>query len=212
MGDVGDNTCLDEENRRDLDHAMAVGLSRTRHQMLGDHVEGTLEKVEVERHLLPETTKGFKRAVADARAAGFTWEQITQRLPGLASTHGPHAAERLFEMVSVAGSGPGERYARWRCADCDGLVRHYGLYCGHSLGAEPGHRGHCERQPAAVSAYEAGLEADDHPAVGSTRAVSDHIGNLTLRAEPIELEGRGWNCEARVPPHEAGTQAHRRSL
>ena len=111
---------------------------RTRHQMLGDHAEGTLEKVEVERHLLLETTKGSKRAAADARAAGFTWEQITQRLPGLASTHEPHAAERLFEMVSVAArvwanAMPGGA-ALTVMASCATMARTAGILSMPSLG------------------------------------------------------------------------------
>ncbi len=69
VNDVAGQAGLNDEWRRNLDQATYVGLSRTRHQMLGDHAEGALEKVEVERRLLAETTKGFKRAVADARAA-----------------------------------------------------------------------------------------------------------------------------------------------
>lgn len=98
-----------DRRRRDLDQAMYVGLSRTRRQMLGDHGDGLLDKVEVERLLVTETTKAFARAVAEARAADFTWQQITQRVPGLVRNFGPQAAERLFEMVAVVGSRPGER-------------------------------------------------------------------------------------------------------
>ena len=49
MSDVAGQAGLNDERSRDLDQAMYVGLSRTRHQMLGDHVDGVLNKVEVER-------------------------------------------------------------------------------------------------------------------------------------------------------------------
>jgi hypothetical protein len=181
---------LDDERRRLLDQTMCVGLSRTRHQMLG-HDEGVLDKVEVERRLVMETTKAFNRAVADARAADLTWHQITQRVPGLVTAYGPRAVEQLFEMVAVAGSRLGDRYAPWRCGECDGLVRDYGPYGGHPIDAEPGHRGDCGRQTVAISAYEASLEADGQPAAGIMRAVSDHVSATPSCAHPIELEGPG---------------------
>lgn len=191
MSDAGDYAGPDEMRRRDLDQAMYVGLSRTRRQMLRDHGNGVLDMVEVERRLVMETTKAFDRAVADARAADFTWEEITQRVPGLVRTYGPHAAEKLFEMVAVVGARVGERYAPWRCGECDGLVRDYGPYGGHPVDVEPGHRVDCERQAVEVSAHEAGLEADDQPAVGITRAASHHFRNLECQHQPIEFEGPG---------------------
>ncbi len=180
-----------DRRRRALDQAMYVGLSRTRRQMLGDHGDGLLDKVEVERLLVTETTKAFARAVAEARAANFSWEQIAQRVPGVVRNFGPQAAERLFEMVAVVGSRPGERYAQWRCGECDGLVRDYGPYGGHPVDAEPGHRGDCERQTRAVRAYEAGLEADDQPANGILRVASDDISNLKPRSQPMDIQGPG---------------------
>ena len=146
---------------------------------------------EMERLLVTETTKAFAQAVAEARAADFTWQQITQRVPGLVRNFGPQAAERLFEMVAVMGSRPGERYAQWRCGECDGLVRDYGPYGGHPVDAEPGHRGDCERQTGVVRAYEAGLEADDQPANGILRVASDDISNLKPRSQPIEMQRPG---------------------
>jgi hypothetical protein len=191
MSDAGGYAGPDEMRRRDLDQTMYVGLSRTRRQMLGDQGDGVLDMVEVERRLVMETTKAFDRAVADARAADFTWEEITQRVPGLVRTYGPHAAEKLFEMVAVVGSRLGERYAPWRCSECDGLVRDFDPYGGHPVDVEPGHRADCERQAVEVSAYEAGLEADDQPAVGITRAASHHFRNLEYKYQPIEFEGPG---------------------
>ena len=117
--------------RRDLEQAIYVGLSRTRHQMLVDHADEVLDKEEVERLLVMKTTKAFDRAVADARPADCSWEQITQRVPGLVRTYGPQAAETLFEMVAVVGSRLGERYVPWRCGECAGRVRDYGPYGGH---------------------------------------------------------------------------------
>lgn len=191
MSDVEGFAGLDDERRRDLDQAMYVGLSRTRRQMLGDHADGVLDRVEVERRLVMETTKAFDRAVTDARAADFTWQQITDRVPGLVTAYGPRAVESLFEMVAVAGSRLGDRYAPWRCGECDGLVRDYGPYGGHPVDVEPGHRVDCERQAVEVSAYEAGLEADDQPAVGITRAASHHFRNLEYQRQPIDFEGPG---------------------
>lgn len=150
MSDFAGYAGLGDERRRGLDQAMYVGLSRTRRQMLGGHADGVLDKVEVERLLVMETTKAFGRAVANARAADFSWEQIAQRVTGLVRTYGPQAADRLFEMVAVVGSGLRERYAPWRCGDCDGRVRDYGPYGGHPVDSEPGHRGDCERHAAAV--------------------------------------------------------------
>ena len=191
MGGTGGYGGRDDERRRDLDQAMYVGLARTRCQMLGDHGDGLLDKVEVERRLVVETTKAFAGAVADARASDFTWQQIAQRVPSLVSAYGAHAAERLFEMVAVVGSRMGERYGLWRCGECDGLVRDYGPYGGHPVDAEPGHRGDCERQTRAVHAYEAGLEADDQPANGILRVASDDISNLKPRSQPMEIHGPG---------------------
>ncbi len=191
MSDVAGYAGLEHERRRGLDQAMRVGLARTRRRMLGDHADGLLDKVELERLLVMETTKAFDRAVADARAGDFTWEQITQRVPGLARTYGPQAADRLFETVAAVGSGLAERYVRWRCSECEGFVRDYGPYGGHPRDNEPGHRGDCERQADGVAAYDAGLEADDQPTVGIMRAVSDHISILESRPQPTEHEGPG---------------------
>lgn len=191
MSDVAGYAGLDDERRRDLDQAMYVGLSRTRHQMLGDHGDRVLDRVEVERLLVMETTKAFDRAVADARSADFTWEQIAQRVPGLVKTHGPRAAERLFEMVAAVGFSLGERYARWRCGECEGLLRDYGPYGGHPVDSEPGHREDCHRHAAAVRVHEASLEADDQPAPGNMRAISEDISRLVPRVEPVEIEGPG---------------------
>lgn len=191
MSEAGGYAGRGGERGRGPDQATYVGLSRTRRQMLGDHADGVLDKVEVERLLVMETTNAFGRTVADARAGDFSWEQIAQRVTGLVRIYGPQAAERLFEMVAVVGSGLGERYAPWRCGECDGRVRDYGPYGGHPLDSEPGHRGDCERHAAAVSAYEAGLEADDQSAVGIMRTDSDHINNIKSRPQPVEVEGPG---------------------
>jgi hypothetical protein len=191
MSGTGGYGGRDDERRRDLDQAMYVGLARTRRQMLGDHGDGLLDKVQVERLLVTETTKAFARAVAEARAADFTWEQIAQRVPGLVRTFGPQAAERLFEMVAVVGSRLGERYAPWRCGECDGLVRDYGPYGGHPVDAEPGHRGDCGRQARAVRAYEAGLEADGQRAIDIRQTVTHHGSKSAPWAEVIGPEGPG---------------------
>ena len=68
MSGTGGYGGRDDERRRDLDQAMYVGLARTRRQMLGEHGDGLLDKVEGERLLVTETTKASARAVAEARA------------------------------------------------------------------------------------------------------------------------------------------------
>ena len=180
-----------DERRSDLDQAMYVGLTRTRQHMLDDQGAGLLDRVEVERRLVMETTKAFTRAVTEARAADFAWEQITQRVPGLVRTYGPQAAERLFEMIAVVGSRPSERHAPWRCGECDGLVRDYGPYGGHPVDAEPGHRGDCERQTTAVCAYEAGLEGDGQRATDIRQTVPQDSSRSAPHAEGIGPEGPG---------------------
>ena len=191
MSGTGGYGGRDHERKRDLDQAMYVGLARTRRQMLGDHGDELLDKVEVERRLVVETTRAFNRAVAEARAVDFTWEQITQRVPGLVRTFGPQAAERLFEMVAVVGSRVGERYAPWLCGECDGLVRDYGPYGGHPVDTEPGHQGDCERQTTAACAYEAGLEADGQRATDIRQTVPHDGSKSAPPAEAIGPEGPG---------------------
>lgn len=46
MNDVAGQAGLNDERSRDLDQATHVRLSRARHQMLGDHADGVLDKVE----------------------------------------------------------------------------------------------------------------------------------------------------------------------
>ncbi|HEV2809351.1 MAG TPA: hypothetical protein VGV93_03000 [Acidimicrobiales bacterium] len=51
VNDVAGQAGLNDEWSRDLDQATHVRLSGARHQMLGDHADGVLDKVEVERFL-----------------------------------------------------------------------------------------------------------------------------------------------------------------
>lgn len=212
MGDVEDNTCLDEENRRDLDHAMAVGLSRTRHQMLGDHAEGLSRRSRLERRLLAQTTKGFKRPVADARAAGFTCEQITKRVPGLASIHGPHAAERLFEMVSVAGrvwanAMPGGA-ALTVMASCATMARTAAILSIPSPGTGGIMNARLRRSPPTRPVWKPMISRQ----LAACGPYPTTLATSRFALNRSSSKAQGWDCEARVPPHEAGTQAHRRSL
>ena len=210
MSGTGGYGGRDDERRRDLDQAMHVGLCRTRRQMIGDHGDGLLDKVEVEHLLVKETTTAFARAVAEARAADFTWEQITQRVPGLVRTFGPQAAERLFEMVAVVGSRPGGRYTPWRCGECDGLVRDYGPYGGHPGDMEPGHRGDCDRQTIAVWAYEASLEADGQRATTDIQTVPHDGCKSAPRLKPSGLKTQAWSCDARARGQRGEVWAQRR--
>lgn len=172
----------DEQER-----AVRLGLARTRADAVGGQV-GALAKVEVERRLEAEAWRGFTRAVAEARAEGFSWEQIAD------GRNGAEAAEKLFESVAVSGSRLGERYVSWRCGDCDGLVLDHGPYGGHPADSEPGHRADCGRLGAEVSQYLAGIEArdaDEELAAGLARVVTGHVRALPPRTRPIEPDGPG---------------------
>lgn len=171
----------------DQERAVRLGLARTRADALGGQVSA-LAKVEVERRLEAEAWRGFARAVADARAAGFSWEQIADR------PNGAEAAEKLFESVSVLGSRLGERYVSWRCGDCDGLVLDRGPYGGHPADTESGHGEDCGRLGAEVSQHVAGVEgrdADEELAARIARAVTGHVRGVPPCARPMELDGPG---------------------
>jgi len=171
----------------DQERAVRLGLARTRADALAGH-HGALAKVAVERRLGAEAWRGFARAVADARAEGFSWEQIAD------GTDGADAAEKLFESVSVSGSRLGERYVSWRCGHCDGLVLDRGPYGGHPTDTESGHGEDCRRLGAEVSQYVADIEgrdADEELAARIARAVTGHVRGLPPCARPMELDGPG---------------------
>ena len=60
---------------------MHVGVGRTRRDMLAGR-QGALAKVVAERHLVVLVGHAFTRAVSEARAEGFGWEQIAEHVPG----------------------------------------------------------------------------------------------------------------------------------
>lgn len=123
----------------DQERAMYLGIARTRRDMLACR-EDALATVEVERHLVLMAGRGFERAVCEARAEGFAWENIVEHVPGFKTAYGAEAAAKLFESISAFGSKFAERYVSWRCGDCDGLVLDRGPYGGHLADAEPGHQ------------------------------------------------------------------------
>ncbi len=73
---------MNEDGGNEQERAMRLGLACTRTAMLAGHDNDVLAKVEVERRLVVEATHNSKMAVAGARAAGFAWEQIAERVPG----------------------------------------------------------------------------------------------------------------------------------
>ena len=173
----------------DQERAVRVGMDRTRREMLAGR-DDALARVELERRLELEARRGFGQAVAEARAEGFTWEHIAGSVPGLAR-HGAEAAEMLFELVAVPGTGANVAHLSWRCGDCDGMVLDRGPYGGHPADAEPGHRDTCGRLAAEVSQYVAGLDADDQLAAGIAALVTDHVQELEAWDRPVELDGPG---------------------
>ena len=176
--------------RAELERSLRGGLDRIRREMLAGH-DDALARVEVERRVELEARRGFGRAVAEARAAGLSWEQIVRHVPGLGPTSGVDAAQKLFESVSVPGSQIGEHHVTWRCGDCDGLVLDRGPEAGHPVDAEPGHRAHCERLAGDVSRYVASVEADDENAAGLAALVTDHVRELKAWDRPVEVEDPG---------------------
>jgi hypothetical protein len=141
---------------------MRRAFARATAEMLADDDEGQMAAVAIGRRLVIEATRTFNQYVARARAAGFTWEQIAERVPGYTRVHGAEAPEVLFEQVA-GQSRPGfaERYVSWRCGDCEALVLDRGPDGWHPADAEPGHRDGCERLWRDVTVYVAGLEAHD---------------------------------------------------
>ncbi len=170
---------------------MREALARATAEMLADDDNGPLAEVAIGRRLVIEAARSFDLSVARARAAGFTWEQIAERVPGYTRVHGAEAPEVLFDEVAVPRSGPGEPYVSWRCGDCEGLVLDRGPYGGHPLDAEPGHRDGCERLGRDITAYVTGLLAEHQVDAGVARDVGDGFDHGTAPAHPVHLEGPG---------------------
>ncbi len=57
--------------------------------------------VAIGRRFVVEATRSFDLSEARARAAAFTWEQITERVPGYTRVYGAEAAEVVFNEVAV---------------------------------------------------------------------------------------------------------------
>lgn len=176
--------------RAEHERSLRGRFDRVRREMLAGH-DGALASVEVERRLELEARRGFAQAVAEARAAGHSWEQIVRYVPGLGPEPGADAGEKLFELVSVPGSRFGEHHVTWLCGSCEGLVLDRGPQAGHPVDAEPGHRAHCERLAAEVGHYVAGVETDDEIAADLAALVTDHVRELKTWDRPVEVEGPG---------------------
>ncbi len=180
---------MNEDGGNEQERAMRLGLACTRTAMLAGHDNDVLAKVEVERRLVVEATHNFKMAVAGARAAGFAWEQIAERVPGFTRAYGAQAAKTLFESVSAGGSRLGKRYVSWRCGDCEGLVLDQGPYSANPADSEPGHRERCGRLSRELDAYLAGLGFRDHGGAAFAPAVTDDVSGWTPSVGPTGPEG-----------------------
>lgn len=171
------------------ERAMHLGMASTRRDMLAGH-DGVLAKVEVERHLVLLAGRSFSRAVCDARAEGFGWEQIAEHVPSFTAAYGAEAGEKLFESVSIQDSRL-ERHFSWRCGDCGGLVLDAGPYGGHPADTEPGHRDGCGRLARDASAYVAGLgdpDLNDESAVLTAWSATNDLRELPPSCRPIEFQ------------------------
>ena len=170
---------------------MQRAFARATAEMLADDDNGPLAEVTIGRRFVIEATRSFGLSVARARAAGFTWEQIAERVPGYTRVHGAEAPEVLSDEVAVAGFGLGESYVSWRCGDCQGLVLDRGPYGGHPADAEPGHRDGCERLGRNITAYVTGLLAEHEVDAGVARVVDDDFEQGPPPVHPMHVEGPG---------------------
>ena len=176
---------------KEQERPMQRAFARATAEMLADDNNGPLAEATIGRRLVIEATRSFELSVARARAAGFTWEQIAERVPGYTRVHGAEAPEVLFNEVAVPGSGPGEPYVSWRCGDCEGIVLDRGPYGGHPADAEPGHRDGCQRAGREVTAYVTGLLAEHELDDGVARNVDDHLDQRPSRDRPLRFRGPG---------------------
>jgi len=165
-------TGRDRAMNADLDPAVRRCLDSLRRDLLDGHPDA-LAAVEVERSLEAEARRGFRQAVAEARAEGLSWEQIAEHA-GF-SRHGVGAGEKLFEALAVPGGRLGDNHLSWRCGDCEGLVLDHGPYGEHPSDAEPGHHQDCARLLGEIGRYVAGRDRDDELAAGIAGVVSDHV-------------------------------------
>ena len=171
---------------------MQRAFARATAEMLADDDGGPLAEVAIGRRLVIEATRTFNHYVARARSAGFTWQEIAERVPGYSRDYGVEAAEVLF--TQVAGSprpGFAEHYVSWRCGDCEGLVLDRGPYGGHPADAEPGHRDGCQRAGREVTAYVAGLLGEQQLDAGIARNVDDDLDQGPPPERPLQFRGPG---------------------
>jgi hypothetical protein len=177
---------------KDQESTIRRAFARAIADMLVDDDEGQLAAVAIGRRLVIEATRTFNQYVARARAAGYTWEQIAERVPGYVRAHGGEAAEVLFTQVAGRPRpGFAERYVSWRCGDCEGLILDRGPYGGHPADAEPGHRDRCERLCRDIAVYVAGLEAYDEDEPGLAQDPGGDIGGGPTPVRSMHVEGPG---------------------
>ncbi len=66
---------------KDQESTIRRAFARAIAEMLVDDDEGQLAAVAIGRRLVIGATRTFNQYVARARAAGYTWEQIAERVP-----------------------------------------------------------------------------------------------------------------------------------
>jgi hypothetical protein len=126
-----------------------------------------LDGARAARDLELVTRHAAREYVRQAREAGHSWDQIGHALglaPGAdADQAGLTVAEAAYTYA--AGSpytDTAARYGRsfvWRCLACDQAISDRGLI-GGPADDEVGHTGDCSRLAAAVTQWDAGLDAD----------------------------------------------------
>lgn len=176
----------------DQERAMRRAFAWATAEMLRGDDDGPRAEVAIGRRLVIEATRTFDEYVARARAAGFTWEQIAERVPGYTRDNGAEAAEVLF--IHVAGSprsGFVEHYGSWRRSHCEGIVLDCGLYDGHPADAERGHRQGCRCPCRDIAVYVTGLEPDNEVDAAVDHDVEDEIHGGPPPVPRIHVRGPG---------------------
>jgi hypothetical protein len=105
--------------------------------------------------------------IRQAREAGHSWDQIGQALGVAPGADADQAGLTVGEAAYTYAAGSpytdtAARYGRsfvWRCLACDQAISDRGLI-GGPADDEVGHTGDCSRLAAAVTEWDAGLDAD----------------------------------------------------
>jgi hypothetical protein len=113
------------------------------------------------------TRHAAREYVRQAREAGHTWDQIGRTLGLAPGADADQAGLTVGEAAYTYAAGSpytdtAARYGRsfvWRCRSCDQAISDRGQV-GGPADDEVGHTGDCSRLAAAVTEWDAGLDAD----------------------------------------------------